>query len=183
MAEVEQQLSIADLLAVLPDNTRRLIRPVHWRDIVETFRVGHGQIYLTATATTVVGSAGVYYKLLGTTALSATPPARNFSMPASNRLQYDGPAPRLAEVYAHFSVDVGTLNQLLRFQFSHNGTLDTETQHQRWFEPVADVGSLTMKAHMLLQPGDYVELWGSNQTSPGNFTIDTLTMSVIAHAY
>lgn len=183
MAEVEQQRTIVDLLSVLPDNTRRLIRPVHWRDIVETFRVNHGQLHLTATAATAIMSAGVYYKCAGTTALSAVPAPHGFSMPASNRLQYDGATPRFAEVWAHFSVDTAVLNQLLRFQFAQNGTLDTETQQQRWFEPAADIGPLAMKAHMLLEPGDYVELWGSNQTGVNNFTLENLTMSVVAHAY
>lgn len=182
MAEAEQQRTIAGLLGVLLDNTRRLIRPVHFRDIVETLRVDYGQIYLTATATTTVASAGVYYKAAGTTALSAVPPARNFSMPASNRLQYNGATPRLAEVWAHFSVDTA-INQLLRFQFRQVTTLDTETLQQRYFEPVGDIGPFGMKAIMLLAPGDYVELWGSNQSSPNNFTVDSLTMSVVAHAY
>jgi hypothetical protein len=182
MAEAEQQRSIADLLSVLLDNTRRLIRPVHFRDIVETFRVNHGQIYLTATATTTVMGAGVYYKVAGTTALSASPAAQGFSMPQDNRLQYDGPTPRLAEVWAHFSCDTA-INQLLRFQFRQVTTFDTETPQQRYFEPVGDIGPFAMKAIMLLAPGDYVELWGSNQTSPNNFTVDSLTMSVVAHAY
>lgn len=182
MAEVEQQRTLADLLSVLPDQTRREIRPVHFRDIVETFRVNHGQIYLTATAVTTVMSAGVYYKVAGTTALSATPAAQGFTMPQDSRLQYNGTVPRLAEVWVHFSADTAN-NQLLRFQFSQNGTLDTETVQQRWFEPIADYGPIAMKAIMLLNPGDYVELWGSNQTGPNNFTIDSLTMSVVAHAY
>jgi len=183
MAEVEEQLSIAGLLDVLPDQTKREIRPVHFRDIVETFRLSFGQLRLTATATTVVGSAGVYYKVAGTTTLSASPAAQNVSMPASNRLRYNGATPRLAEVWAHASFSVAALNQLLRFRFYRNGVQFTETQQQRWFEPVADVGPIAMKAIMLLEPGDYVELWGSNQTSPQNFTAQNLTMSVVAHAY
>lgn len=182
MAEIEQQRSIVGLKDVLPDNTRRLIRPVHFRDIVETLRTDHAQIYLTATAATVVGIAGQYYKVAGTTALSAVPAARHFSMPASNRLQYDGPTDRLVEVWTHFSADTIN-NQTLRFQFAQNGTLDTETLQQRFFEPAGDLGPIAMKALTVMEPGDYVELWGSNQTSVNNFTINSMTMSVIAHAY
>lgn len=183
MAEVEQQRSISGLLAVLADNTRRLIRPVHFREIVETLRPGYAQLRLTASAATAVGAATVYYKVAGTTALAASPPARNFTMPADNRLQYTGATPRLAEVWTHLSLSLTAINQLLRFRFYVNGAQYTETFQQRYFEPVADVGPIGMKAIMLLNPGDYVELWGSNQTAPQNFTAQNLTLSIVTHAY
>jgi hypothetical protein len=179
MAEVEEQLSIADLKAALPDNIRRLIRPVHFRDIVETFKPDRAQIYISAAAETTIVSAGVYVKAAGTTAFSSSPTPHNFNGPEDNRLRYLGSSPRVVCVDGTVSMTSAASNITLQIAFAKNGVVVPETQVRRRIGTGSDVGAMPITGMFELDTNDYVELWISNATNNGNITVETMNLTAL----
>lgn len=120
------------------------------------------------TPETAIAEAGTFVKAANGSDLHIS---GDFSMPADNRLQYDGDVPIRAIALASISYQCASNNQNLGFVFAKNGTVNIASQTRRQIATGADAGSSTLLDHPTLQPGDYMEVWLTNNTSTGAVTI------------
>jgi hypothetical protein len=168
VAETQRTLDV--VLANLPDNTSELIDPVHVRDAVETLRLGHAEMYFTTPAETNIASASTFQKVAGSTALSAVG-NHNWTMPAQNRLQYNGTSRRLVHAAVTLSMTAAANNKTVRFTVAKNGVTLTPPISSRFIATGADEGSTALHPYFSVENGDYVELWGANFTDDTNITV------------
>ncbi len=116
-------------------------------------------------------------KAAGTTALSAN--SHNWSMPANNRLQYDGTADRVVHLACSVSMTAAANNKLTRLRVAVNDTTNAESEVQRFVTTGADVGSTALHSFFKVSAGDYVELWVANGTDDVNMTITHMNLFVM----
>ena len=127
----------------------------------------YGQFYFSGSAATTISATGTYVKLAGTTTSDSL---SGVTMPASNRLQNDSGATRLFEVSAHVDVEDGSGSKQLAMKLAKNGTVIDATE-------VDDETTSNEGAHMnltwavSLDDGDYIEIWGANNTDTSNITV------------
>ncbi len=179
----ETQRTLTALLLLLADNGTGDISPEDVRDIVETFRSDHAQLYVSTPAATTIGVAGTFVKGAGTTTLSSPPTPENFSMPADNKLLYNGPAKRTVKVVCNFSVTCASSSQVLAFRMAKNGTdlVDSEIEHK--IGTGADRVAASVAALIEMVNTDYVELFLTNKTSTGAVTLEKMNMIVFGSAH
>jgi len=178
MADTMQ--TIAAALAQLPLNTSGAIGPQDVRDIVETLRVRGGSMYVSTAIETVISTIDTPTKALGTTTLVT--PAYDFTMPADNRMRYDGVADVLATVQCGISITAAANSQDTTMHIAKNGTVITSSAAQRKIGTGADVGRAAVGAQLVLTTNDYVEVWLENNTGTANITVENLTMNILAFA-
>ena len=127
----------------------------------------YGQFYFSSSAATTINTTGTYVKLAGTTTSDSL---SGVTMPAHNRLQNDSGATRLFEVSAHVDVEDGSGSKQLAMKLAKNGTVIDATE-------VDDETTSNEGAHMnltwavSLDDGDYIEIWGANNTDASNITV------------
>ena len=144
---------------------------------METLRNGHGELSITATAETTIVTQDVFVKAAGTTVLSAN--AHNWSMPANNRLRYDGVADRVVHVAVTVSMSAAGNNELFRGAIAKNGTVLTESEVDRWISTGTDIGSTALHAFTTVSTNDYIEMWMANGTNTTNMTLETMNLFVM----
>ena len=66
----ETQRTIAELQALLPDNSTKKISAQDLRDLMATLRSGHGEITITTAIETTIVTKDVFVDVAGTFALS-----------------------------------------------------------------------------------------------------------------
>lgn len=126
----------------------------------------YGQLYFSTPAATTITVTGTYVKLAGTTTSDSL---SGVTMPANNRLQNDSGATRLFEVSAHLDLEDGAGNKQLSMKLAKNGTVidATEVDDETTSNHGADM-NLTWAVS--LADGDYIEMWGANNTDTSNIT-------------
>ncbi len=136
----------------------------------------YGEIYVTGSIATVIAVVSTPVKMLGTTALSTNFTAQNFSMPANNRLRYDGAPNKVVHVEATITISAATNNKTFQFYVAKNGTVLTESCVQRKIGTSSDIGSVNVQAAMNMSTGDFAEVWVENITDATDITAITLNM-------
>ena len=122
-----------------------------------------------------MSAANTFYKVAGTTTTGVA--GRDFSMPANNRLQYDGTPDILVKVNCTLSVNVATGSKLLAFRLAKNGTTLAPTEVEK--EVDNTFSALTVIGLVEMSTGDYIELWGENNDDTVNFTVDEMHMIAV----
>lgn len=172
------QRSITDLYALLPDNTSGLISPEDVRDIVETLRAGHGELYVSTPAETTLVTQDVFVKAAGTTTLSAN--NHNWTMPQDNRLTYGGTTDRVVHLACTISMTMAGNNKLFKARVAINGVSNVASDVQRFITTGSDVGSTALHSFFAVSPGDYVETWVACGTTPvSNCTVEEMNLFVM----
>lgn len=168
---MEVQRTIAELYALLADNSSGDISPQDVREIVETLRSGNAEMSLSVSAETSIAAIGTFVKLAGTTVQTANPAARLFSMTANNRLEYTGVAKVIVTVHTNVTLQLSSgVNQDIRTRIAKNGLTITETDVLRLLSGTTDKGFVHCDANVEMVTGDYVEVWVANNTSTANLT-------------
>lgn len=179
----DTQRSLAAIIALCADNATAAISEQDIRDVIETLRPRYGSIYVTTPAATTIASTTPFYKAAGTT---ASLNLEDWSMPANNRLQYNG----AASVHVHAVVSVGfttaSANQVIELRLVRNaGYTDTDavaSTVSRKSGGAGDVGSTAVHFDTMMNTGDYLELWVRNATTPSNVTFQNVYMFVMTMA-
>lgn len=113
----------------------------------------------TPTATTIA-TPGTYVKAAGVTFLQEED---EFSMPANNRLQYDGAGAKPIDMHVAFSVTSDTNNVVMTARLVINGAPTAawaeDTEIERKIGTGTDVGAMPVIGLKTLSPGDFIELW------------------------
>jgi len=135
----------------------------------------YGNIYISATATTVIASTGVYVKIAGTTASDLL---NDFTMPVSNRLTYGGVSTQVFNISANICVQTVSATDDFTVAIFKNGTLVTSSESQGHTMSSANCISVTTTALISLAQNDFVEAFIKNDTDTDNFT--AMTMNFVA---
>jgi hypothetical protein len=176
----ETQRTITDLYTRLADQATGDISPEDVRDIVETLRVDHVQMYLSSSAVTNVAVAGTFLKVAGTTALTAD--NRHFSSPVSNRLQYDGAAKRLVYATANISFTSASPNKEMRFRWALGGVTIAASEIRR-YGASASVASCSCSVLSEMTTSQYLELFATNVTDTTDLTVTALNIVALGYAH
>jgi len=161
----------------LDDNTTGDTTNQNVRNAVETLRECRGELSLSASASTTIVTQSVYVKLAGTTILSSDPDPYNVSMPADNRLKYDGAAPCYGSIRAYASLDLDSgVNQYMSMAIYKNGVLIPRTESPKKLYGTSDINRITTECLTRLVNGDYLEVWIANLSSTANVTAIKLQM-------
>ena len=135
------------------------------RDSFESLKSPWGSISLDAPAVTVTpASVGAYTKLNGTTSLNNA--GYLTSMPANNRIMYNGNSPRHFHVAVSVSFNkTGGGTDIIALVLAKNGQVQSETEVTRSVSSGTNVGSTALHGDFMMENGDYVELWVTNEDS------------------
>ncbi len=174
MANTER--TIADLLALLADNTTGDISEQDLRDVVVSLADSYGGMRISSAVETSIALVSTPVKCLGTTTISSA--ARDMDMPANNRLRYIGAPTRYHEMTMALSVISASSNKVFGFYIAKNGTVDAASLITRKQGTSSDVGALSLTFHVGLATNDYVELFVENQTDATNITVNQMIMSM-----
>lgn len=166
------QRSKADLDLLFADNATRDISPARLRDFLESCVPSLGTLHFADPGTpTIIGASSTFIKAENVSVLYATP--NRFSMPANNRLQYDGPADGVScLVLSTLAVQSANNNQVLAFAIAKNGVVEVPSIIRTKISTGTDVQSVALFAYVTLDAGDYVEVWAANDTSASDITIN-----------
>ncbi len=178
----DTQRSITAVLALLADNNTQQISAQDIRDVVETLRNGHGQIYVSSSAETTIVTKSVFVKAAGTTTLTTSPAAVGWSMSANNRLRYDGTADRIAHVTCAISLQAAANSKEIQWRLAKNGTTIADTTITRKIVVNSENGAAAITAIVGVSSGDYIELWVANDTDNTNATLSKMILTVVDHA-
>lgn len=178
----DTQRTIAGLKTILPDNTSGDISPQDLRDFVESIRTGHAEISLSSSALTNIATQSVYQNIEGTTVLSTTPAAVDWSMPANTRLRYDGVATRLVKVSCNLCVTSAGANKSFRFRLAKNGTTQADTEARQFLAVASQEENVSMTGIFEVVTNDYIEAFVSNETDTTDITAVNLSIDVISFA-
>lgn len=130
---------------------------------------------VTATTITV---AGTYVKAAGSP--SSGPYTTKFTV-SGNRATYSGSVPRFFRLTASAAFAAGT-NRVIAACFAVNGVPDTSSRQRSTANASGRVESMTVLGLVLLNPGQYVELWVTDESGTGSVTITDLQVTIAAVA-
>jgi hypothetical protein len=173
----DTQRTPPELAALLPDNQERRISAQDVRDLVASLRPGFAAMTVTTPAATSPQAAGVPLKAAGTTALAQG--AQAWTMPESNRLQYEGRVRRAVILTAAVSLTAGANNILTKVVFAKNGTPIAGEAIPRFVGTGADVGAVPVVAFTDASATDYFELFVSNETNTATVTIEAAVVTAL----
>ena len=167
------QRSLAELLALLPDNVTGRIEPEDLRDLLVSLTPGHGSLSRNAAADTTIVTPGTYVKAAGTTTAGHLD---DMTMPVDNRLTFIGVSPRHFHIMACISMTVAGVNKLVGIKIAVNGAVIDGSVVRRFVSTGVDIGAATVQADVTLNENDYVELWVTNETTATVVRLDEFNM-------
>lgn len=156
------------------------------RHVVNHPEHSHGEMYLTATATTTIAAISAkvavidgnnYVKAAGTTTSGNLD---DFSMPANNRLRYDGTATKnfLVQVSASlYDADAYGGNTFC-IKIAKNGTVIDATFVPNYMDQSTQSYAISATAIISMDKDDYLELFIANETSDED--VDLTSMVFVA---
>ena len=140
---------------------------------------GHAECYISATAATTISVKETAYKAAGTTTLSTTPAAVNFTMPANNRLTYTGATTAAAFISAVLTCTTAGTNDLLGFHIAKGGTVVASTHIDRFVGTGTDQGAVAVQLLCSLATNEYVEVWVENESAAADITVEHMSLVAI----
>jgi hypothetical protein len=176
----ETQRTVADVYILLGDNISNDISAEDLRDGFETWRMGHGQIYVDpADAAAITISDTTSYFEANAPVWTFSAGAHNFAETQNGRLYYTGVAPVVCHVAFSFSFTAASNNQLIHWRIGKNGTSDVASEIQRQVGTGADVGSSAAHLITTMSNGDYLSVFVRNETGSNNVTLESANLQVV----
>lgn len=173
----DTQKTISDLLtALFPDGQAdSSITPQDMRDLIVSLgQVPFGGIFTLVSAETIIGTTGLYVKVLGTTQINNL---RNMDMPVDNRLRYLGTVPYHVHIACTLSTTSAGNNNLVSFKLFFyddsvgSGALIDGSQVNRFIATGADEGTTALHWDLVMGENDYLELHVANRSNTDNITV------------
>ena len=137
-----------------------------------------GECYVTTPAATTTAVADTPVKAAGTTTLSTTPTAVDFTMPANNRLTYGGTVTKNFKVTATITATCAGNIKLLGFWIAKGGTVITASHIDRHVGTGADEGAVAVQALVSLATNEYVEVWCCVEDGTDDMTLEHMSLMV-----
>ena len=136
--------------------------------------MGHGEIAVTSTTETTIGTQNTFVQAAGTYTLSGN--ASNWDMAVSARMRYIGAENRVVHIAASWSITSPGNNKVFRVAVAKNGTPIAVSEVQRKLATGADVGSGAAHAFIDVVTNDYLSVMVANATDAVNLTFVTLNL-------
>lgn len=138
-----------------------------------------GTCYMQNNMTAVTTIAGVFQKVAGTT--TATSTLNNFSMPASNRLQYTGTQQMMALILVDLTyIYNSSILHRIGFSIYKNGALVTPSAIYHDNDTTNFDTNVSLHTMVSLSTNDYVEVYCSSSAGGVSLTVTDLTFTVTA---
>lgn len=131
--------------------------------------------YLTTGITTPIPVVGTFYKLLGTT--TAGDYIQRFTV-TDNRATYIGAISSQFLITMSLSASSGN-NQLLRFRIAKNGITIASGEVDETTNSANKVSNLSSSTIVSLNTGDYLEIFGTNNTNTTDILPVKMTVTII----
>ena len=175
----DTQRTVSAIYTLLADNAVGAISAQDLRDGLETMRCGYGQLYVAADSEITPSNTTDYTECTaGTWTLGAD--AHWFDESGGNgRLTYTGAAAVVCLCIAAFSMTAGGNNQVSHWKLGKSGTTAAASEIDRKIGTGTDVGSASTMLLTSLANGNYLSLWGRNETSTATLTVTGGSLSVI----
>lgn len=164
--------TLAEIIALLADNTSGGISEQDIRDMVMSVVPSMGGIYVTAPIETEIANVNEWTKVEGVTALSA-PHQRYVDMPLDGRLRYTGGPDHHFHLVTSVSITAASNNQNVEIAIAKAGVI-LPGDMERKIANGADVGSTAIHSDVTLSTSEYVEVWVRNTTSAAHITFSRL---------
>lgn len=145
------------------------------RGITNSARVGLAYFATNATVTTI-SVAGTYYKVQGTTVASSV--NQRFSH-SSNRLTYTSELVETFEIKATASIQ-STNNHVVGIKVYKNGVAIDAIAGRTTISANNRAENIFVRTFVTLGPGDYIELFVTDETGTGDITVTDMTLSAKA---
>lgn len=138
--------------------------------------------YVTAPVASGPITAGVFINLLTNATVASGPAAPvDFTVDVTNRrLVYTGTATKTFAVSIAISMSSSRSNVISTLQIAKNGTPEPATTVVRKIATGGDVGALSVNGIFSLATNDYIEIFGTLDTSASD-TITLNAASIITH--
>jgi len=166
-----------ELFALLADNTDGNISAQDLRDVLESLRDGHGEMYISSSAGTTPDDDATYKDIAGTYSLVAG--AHNWDMNSNGQLRYTGVADRHVHIWVALSMSTASNNQVLNFRIAKNGDSIAHTTIGRKTGTGSPMGAAALFDFSTVSTNDYITVQIRNTSGANAVTIDFMT--VIAH--
>jgi hypothetical protein len=170
----QTQRSAADLFTLEANNTTGDISPTDLRDAIESLRNGHGEIAVTSSSETSIGTKDVFVQCAGTYTLSGN--THNWDMNTQGQLRYIGAADRVVHIAASWSATSAGNAKIYRVAVAKTGTPIAVSEVQRKIAAGADVGSSAAHAFIDVSTNDYISLMVANASDTTDVTMLTLNL-------
>lgn len=167
---VDTLRSLSALQTLLADNSVGAISPQDVRDMLVSLQPPFGSLYVSTSAATTITIAGTYYKAAGTT--TAVNLSSDFTMPANNRLQYNGASPRHMHIAATLSMTTAGTNDILGVALAVDDSVLTHSIIRRFVGTGSDIGSTALHGDVMLSSGSYIEVFVTNVSAAETVTLD-----------
>lgn len=143
-------------------------------DSMQSTDVSGALAMLANTVATVIVSVSQFVKVLGTT----TAVTLNGFAHSNNRLTYTGSERRMFWVDVNASVQSASNNRVLGFALYKNGILVSGSRIITRTEGNNSRAMPGISVPVMLAQGDYIEVWGTNDTNASNFTVNEMQVVV-----
>jgi hypothetical protein len=178
----DTQRSLADIIALLANNTAGDISAQDMRDVVETLRMRAGQLSIpeVAGADVTISNTTAYFEV---TAPTWTAFAGNdgFDESAGNgRLTYKGAADVMLHIACTISVTTGSNNQVLHVMLAKNGVVDDASEVIFKLLTGNDERSTAMHMIASASTGDYFSIKVRNATSAVNVRFECANLQAVS---
>jgi hypothetical protein len=133
------------------------------------------QYYMVnSTTSTPIPVSGTFYKILGTT--SSGPYIEKFTL-SNNRATYQGASTGYFKVSATISASSGNV-QLLSFRVAVDGSTIAASENSVTTSGAGRVESVKIQAITLLNPGQYIEIFATNNSATTNIIVSDLNVII-----
>lgn len=165
-------LAETDLLYATASNASRKITVANLRDVLGG--QGFAQYGMNGNAvTTSTAQQGTFYKIAGTTTAGL---AEDFTL-TTNRATYTGPRAYTFRVTVTASILDGN-NQTIAMRVAKDGTTLPISEGRVTTDSGGRTSTIVAQVLVSLAPGEYVEAWIANLTSPGG-TVTAVDLNLI----
>ncbi|MDZ7742982.1 MAG: hypothetical protein U5Q03_14920 [Bacteroidota bacterium] len=159
--------TIAEILALAPNDTTRDISPRDLRDIIATLQVKYGELYITASAATTISDTTNFFDLAGTWMLGE---AEQFNETGGNgRLTYVGTPTIEVFVWGMASINSAGTGDTAYMRLEKNGA-DLPGSESVEFEVGTAILEFTAFGILEMATDDYVNLAVRNETDTDDLT-------------
>lgn len=179
----DTQRSVSEILALLADNTTGAISPQDLRDALVTWRPAHGQLWVADGNGAALGITAASSWVEATAPVWSVSSSDNYLFDESagnGRLTYTGDATIMAHVAGTISFRAANNNQVTHWRLGLNGTPDAKAEVQTKIGTGTDVQATALHLITVFSTGDYVSLWGYNDTSSAELTLDVANLQLMS---
>ena len=164
---VDTRRTLAELQALLADNTSGDISAQDVRDFLLSMSLQGGAYFLASQTLTTISTTGVYVKMAGATTEIRT---NNFTATA-NRLTYDGLEDIGISVFAFVSFSCSAKDQI-GIQIALNGAVIGHSKITTDIGVINDIAAVSaMASPAAMSTNDFVELFVGNEDDSSDITV------------